>query len=561
MFCKKSTSVKAKKSSLFSPLLASLLIANASAFAIDIDPTGFVSYDPLQDLSGTATVVDNSLIMSGNNWKSVEVNYNITENTVLEFDFSSDSEGEVHGIGFDTNLDSSDNEQSQLFQIFGSQNAGVTTYSNYQNITRTANYKIPVGLFYQGAFANLFFANDDDASAASQSTFSNIKIYEGNVKPNQGTDIIDLSNIRPYGRTTSQIVQDQIGKVNTKPSSAMSIELNGNRWRTVKFPTSYNISAGTTFNFEFQSAVEGEIHGIFVGNQIFQLHGTQTFGNQDYSNYEGDNVLQEFSIPVGQYFQGNINGIILISDDDLNADSNSVFQNMSFNTEVDAAYQPLPKMVDLSQNIAFSSQDGEGDVTTIAPGAKSILLAGNKWVYTPITQTQIKPDSVLEFDFSSEAEGEIHGIIINNRLFKVFGSQSIGIMTYDDYSTADNTKRYTIPLGQFTTGTVNGLFLLSDDDANEASHSIFSNIKIYQPEQINAAGLYPYLDLSDSQAYLAQNGSGDIISQQAKEGTVELLGNRWQKVSYSYEVKPTTILEFEFKSTAKGEKMGMVIDS
>ncbi|RMG13349.1 MAG: hypothetical protein D6728_04875, partial [Cyanobacteria bacterium J055] len=40
----------------------------------------------------------------GNGWKKVDLGngYTITENTILEFDFQSTAEGEIHGIGFDT---------------------------------------------------------------------------------------------------------------------------------------------------------------------------------------------------------------------------------------------------------------------------------------------------------------------------------------------------------------------------------------------------------------------------------------------------------------------------
>ncbi|MEZ6070513.1 MAG: hypothetical protein R3C10_09630 [Pirellulales bacterium] len=54
----------------------------------------------------------------GNGWKSVDFDYNVTGNTVLEFDFRSDQLGEVHGIGFDN-----DNSLSpdSTFKVYGTQ--------------------------------------------------------------------------------------------------------------------------------------------------------------------------------------------------------------------------------------------------------------------------------------------------------------------------------------------------------------------------------------------------------------------------------------------------------
>ena len=45
-----------------------------------------------------------TLYLVGNRWQQIAYPYVVTSNTVLEFDFQSDAEGEVHGIGLDDNL-------------------------------------------------------------------------------------------------------------------------------------------------------------------------------------------------------------------------------------------------------------------------------------------------------------------------------------------------------------------------------------------------------------------------------------------------------------------------
>ena len=45
----------------------------------------------------------------GNTWKKIDFPYAITADTILEFDFKSGTQGEVHSIGFDTNLAKSSN--------------------------------------------------------------------------------------------------------------------------------------------------------------------------------------------------------------------------------------------------------------------------------------------------------------------------------------------------------------------------------------------------------------------------------------------------------------------
>ena len=69
------------------------------------------------------SVIENGLgvEIEGNGWKSINIgNYTITPNTVLEFEFKSNSEGEIQGIGLDNDEDHS-NSQQQIFQLFGQQ--------------------------------------------------------------------------------------------------------------------------------------------------------------------------------------------------------------------------------------------------------------------------------------------------------------------------------------------------------------------------------------------------------------------------------------------------------
>ena len=64
-----------------------------------------------------------SLTLTNNTWKYIDFPYTVTVNTVIELEFSSTSEGEIHGIGFenDNSLTS-----SFYFKIYGTQNYGIT---------------------------------------------------------------------------------------------------------------------------------------------------------------------------------------------------------------------------------------------------------------------------------------------------------------------------------------------------------------------------------------------------------------------------------------------------
>ncbi|MBP2833447.1 M36 family metallopeptidase [Aquimarina sp. U1-2] len=129
-----------------------------------------------QDAAGNFSVGNGgaSLVLSNNTWKQIALNYTVTANTVIEFDFSSTNQGEIHGIGFEN-----DNTltATQYFKLHGTQNYGITNYDNYAG--GTTKYVIPVGNFYTGSMDRLVFINDNDTGSGNNSTFSNVKIYEG----------------------------------------------------------------------------------------------------------------------------------------------------------------------------------------------------------------------------------------------------------------------------------------------------------------------------------------------------------------------------------------------
>lgn len=157
---------------------------NESQLRIEIDGRS-ASYELLpfggsaQDIEGTANIMNNgtTLRLVGNTWKRVELgNIDITANTILEFDFSSSSEGEIHGIGFDHNNYPS---SASVFKLHGTQNSfGRLNYDNYSG-TGTKHYRIPVGEHFTGTLSEMVFVMDHDVENPSgESVFSNVRVYE-----------------------------------------------------------------------------------------------------------------------------------------------------------------------------------------------------------------------------------------------------------------------------------------------------------------------------------------------------------------------------------------------
>ncbi len=145
-----------------------------------------------QDSSGDFTIESNGekLSLSNNTWKYINFDYEVTPNTIIEFDFSSTSQGEIHAVGFENNNTLT---SSRYFKVYGTQNYAVTNFDNYSS--GVTKYTIPVGNFYTGAMDRLVFINDNDSGSGNNSIFSNVRVYEGSCSGASAQQIIaQLSN-------------------------------------------------------------------------------------------------------------------------------------------------------------------------------------------------------------------------------------------------------------------------------------------------------------------------------------------------------------------------------
>jgi hypothetical protein len=159
--------------STFLPITASAIIIDYSSYTID-------SYGVGQDGTGTAVVADagSTLEITGNTWKSIALDYSVTSDTLLNFEFFSDVKGEIQSIGFDDdNYISAD----YTFQLFGSQsNFGNQDFNIYTLADGWSSFSIDVGAFYTGTFDRLFFGMDEDrpGNTTANSYFRNVEACE-----------------------------------------------------------------------------------------------------------------------------------------------------------------------------------------------------------------------------------------------------------------------------------------------------------------------------------------------------------------------------------------------
>ena len=151
----------------------------AGAEVLDFDEYCFSDYGE-EGGDGVPVIVDDgqTIRLVGDVWSKVEINYTVTANTVMEFDFQSGEEGDTHGIGFD-NDDTISSDKS--FQLFGTDTWGIQTHNDYSG-SGWKHYTINVGQSFTGEMDYLTFTNDHDVTPpltpTGESLFRNVLIYE-----------------------------------------------------------------------------------------------------------------------------------------------------------------------------------------------------------------------------------------------------------------------------------------------------------------------------------------------------------------------------------------------
>ncbi len=305
---------------------------------------------------------------------------------------------------------------------------------------------------------------------------------------------IDFNNysFTPYGTG-----QDQSGNVSVS-ADGQSLTITGNAWKKIDYP--YVITKQTMLSFELSDAT-GEAIGIGLDSdnvismdKLFKLAGTDpinaatTIGNS-YAQKNGDTIAYE--IPIGRLSLGQYQNIFFVCDDDATASCNATFKDVRLSEKKVTLDNTGHLVMGNSQKLDTYGwlQDLEHTIETTS---NSIDIVGNTWRALPIESYSLTANTMLEFEFDSNNEGEIHGIGLDNNLnnidaqktFRVYGTQTWGIdaTSYAQGATANGTL-YQIPIGQHIPYNydVNYIFFANDkDNGAPDAHSHYTNIRIYE---------------------------------------------------------------------------------
>ena len=146
---------------------------------VDFNVSSLISYDANDNDQGSGTIQDGgaTAFITGNGWKATTINYTVTAGTVLQFDFKSTQQGEIHEVGLDNDLVFTPDVRAV---VYGNQGyAGDFNNATYTGSGNWETFVIDLGANgVSGTFQYLVLTADDDASGNGNSYFRNIKIYE-----------------------------------------------------------------------------------------------------------------------------------------------------------------------------------------------------------------------------------------------------------------------------------------------------------------------------------------------------------------------------------------------
>ena len=148
-------------------------------FDVNFNDYTISSYIPPRD-QGTFTIQESGagIFLQSNSLKYIPINYDVTTETVIEFEFQSSDQGSIAAIAMEDNASLT---LQRLFKIYGTLN-NPNVISDFDTYSGTAaqSFTIPVGEYYTGNGLDLVVLSANvNGSPGNNGYFSNIRLYEG----------------------------------------------------------------------------------------------------------------------------------------------------------------------------------------------------------------------------------------------------------------------------------------------------------------------------------------------------------------------------------------------
>ena len=160
--------------------------------------------------------------------------------------------------------------------------------------------------------------------------------------------------------------------------------------------------------------------------EIFQIYGySRDQAITSYLNYMGsEGKWKHYQIPAGKYYSGKMSSLVLFNDTwRSDAPIESSFRDVKV---YEAGQSARAKPLDLRKlNFSPYAGGGRGNNPKIVDDGSSVQLVGDTRLKVPFSYN-VTMETVLEFDFKSSKQGNVHGIgfddndeLFNNRWVQV----------------------------------------------------------------------------------------------------------------------------------------------
>ncbi|MEL7314997.1 MAG: DUF4347 domain-containing protein, partial [Cyanobacteria bacterium J06559_3] len=311
---------------------------------------GFLAGDPDLVVDAPEPI---GFAIDGQGRQKIEVNYTVTEQTVLEFDYRSDQIGSLQGLGFDTD-NTGVRGDKRLFNLYSqSQNANDIVDYRYTTPGEWQTFQIPVGQHYTGFFNFLTFINDANSDGVAHSAYRNITLDGDHPQISLNNNGASLSGLLTgYGGLAGNptVVVDDSGV-------GFALEGAGRR----KLLVDYTVVEETVLAFEYKSDQIGSLQGLGFDDddngvrqdkRLFNLYSQYQNANDivDY-RYTKPGEWQTFQIPVGQHYTGVFDFLVFVNDATVDGAAHSAYRDITLYDE--------PLTLVLANDTGTSDSDGQ----------------------------------------------------------------------------------------------------------------------------------------------------------------------------------------------------------
>ena len=364
------------------------------------------------------------IFLDGNNWQYILLMNDVNQSTVLQFDFKSDTSGEVHGIGLmkDATL-----QPETFFKLYGNENFGITDFI-YTEIGEYQTFTIPIGRYFTGTFQRILLANDNDNNNPSVNTsIRNIKVYN---------EDIENYPIEPP-------------RVWSEPS------LNAIVGEAYQYDADSLIGVTATNDYQFSLDIAPSGMSLTEEGKLLWTPSLESIGINPVqitvTNADGSDT-QNFDVVV---------------------------ENQQDGTTINFSQVQIYK---------YWGQPGVGTMQVSNGGNELILDGNNWQYILMANEVDASTVLEFEFRSDSLAEIHGIGLmkdanLVSDTFFKLAGSEDFGINDFS-YEKLGEYQTFSIPIGQYFSGKFNRILFAVDNDANEESpNTIIRNLKIINAKE------------------------------------------------------------------------------